>query len=84
MSLEIENVKFSRESVWSNDEIRFKSPLKACFLSGDFNKVSKVFLISLKMPRNFRHQLNENVRSDSENFHPGRENFRLDTGIRRV
>jgi hypothetical protein len=68
MSLKIEIIKISGEFVWSNDEIRFKSPLKACFLSGNFNKVSKVFLISLKTPQNFRHQFNEDIRSDSEIF----------------
>jgi hypothetical protein len=61
MSLKIESVKTSGEFVWNNDEIRFKSPLKACFLSGNFAGISKVFLISLKTPQNFRHQFHENT-----------------------
>jgi hypothetical protein len=54
--LKIESVKTSAASVWSNDEIQFKSPLKACFLPGNENGVSKILSISLKTPQNCRHR----------------------------
>jgi hypothetical protein len=45
--------------MWSDDEIRFKSPLKELFLPGDLNAVSKVFSISPETLQNFPHQFTE-------------------------